>query len=264
MQRLNTDYFYKLGWKVHPLEEISPETTRFNTYLKLILARISLVDFISQPIVPAPLSKQAAGDLVAAIDVVMPVKEKLPENMDAAIGISVASLEERLRQFEAVLAAELQQLETFVTAQKGIFDTKSLVENAENIFSNKVRTWLSEQAVTDIRQAGRCLAFELSTAAGFHLARAVEDSIRKYYEEIAGEPYDLKKQHPNWRDYIKALEEIGADAKVTNPLDQMRQQYRNPISHPDVNLETDDVMTLVGLVQSAIVAMATSSPEKTG
>ena len=259
MQRLNTDYFYKLGWKVDPIGEISPETTRFNTYVKLIWARAALVDFISEPIVPAPLSKTAARGLVEAIDVVMPAKEELPKDMDAAIGTSVASLEERLRQFEAILAAELQQLETFVTAQKGIFDTKSLVDNAENMFSNDVRSWLSEQAVTDIRQAGRCLAFELSTAAGFHLARAVEDSIRKYYQEISGEAYALKK-HATWGDYIAALKKKKADEKVLNALDQMRDLHRNPISHPDVNLETDEAMMLVGLVQSAIVAMAVSSP----
>ena len=261
MQRLNTDYFYKLGWQVHQLGEISPQSRWRDTFWKLSRVKNILESFVSEQILPAPLSKQAAYNVVQAIDQVMPPEQLSPEEMEAGIGTSIIEAHERLRQFEAVLAAELQQLETFVTAQKGIFDTKSLVENAENMFSNDVRSWLSEQAVTDIRQAGRCLAFELSTAAGFHLSRAVEDAIRKYYQEIAGKPYALKKQHPTWGDYIAALKNKKADEKVLNALDQMRDLHRNPISHPDVNLETDEAMMLVGLVQSAIVAMA-SSPVK--
>lgn len=255
MQRLNTGYFYRLGWQVHPLIDIDVESKWSDWYLKLVWSRNVLEEFKYDPIIPAPLSKQAAANLVLAIDNALPSAGPSQSDMDDKVGDSVYDIFQRFREFEHVLAAELMQIETFVTAQKGIFDTKSLVDYAENMFSDEVRKWLSEQAVIDIRQAGRCLAFEIPTAAGFHLARAVEDSIRRYYEVVTQKPYDKGKQLHSWGNYISALDAKGADKKVLSALDQMRELHRNPISHPDVNLSTDEAMILVGLVQSAIVAM---------
>ena len=259
MQRLNAGYFYQLGWQVHQLAEFYPETKRQDSLWKLMAARNILELFANEPLIPARLSKQAALNLVQAIEEFFPSEAPWPSDMDAEIGHQIINVGERLREFENILAAELVQIETFVTAQKGIFDTKRLVEDAEHMFSEEVRLWLSDQAIVDIRQAGRCLAFELSTAAGFHLARAVEDAIRKYYATIAGTPYDTRTQSRSWAKYISALKSKGADEKVLSALDQMRDLHRNPISHPDTNLETDDAMMLVGLAQSAIVAMVIDS-----
>ena len=155
-------------------------------------SRDMLQGFTNEPLIPAPLSKNAALNLVQAIDRVFPPpEESWPADMDGEIGYLVINVGERLRELENILAAELVQIETFVTAQKGIYDTKRLVEDAEHIFSDAVRSWLSDQAVVDIRASGRCLAFELPTAAGFHLNRAVEDTIRKYYEILV---LDLRAQ----------------------------------------------------------------------
>lgn len=262
MQRLNTGYFYRLGWQVHPLEEIVAESKWSDWYFKLAWARRILAEFINDSLVPARLSKQVAAYLLAAIDEALPSEEHLPSNMDAEIGYPAFGIYQRLQEFENVLQAELFQIETYVMAQKGIFDTKSLVENAENMFSDKVREWLSDLAVFDIRQAGRCLAFELPTAAGFHLARAVEDSIRRYYEVVASEPYNMEEQGRSWGKYTSALKTKGADKNVINALDQMRELHRNPISHPDMKLSADEAMMLVGLAQSAIVAMAIDSQRR--
>ena len=259
MQRLNTAYFYEFGWRVHQLLEIKETSKRRDVLWGLYLIRNHLKIFVDNALIPAPLSKTAATNLIAAIDVTAPQKNPSPDYMEEGIGPPAWDINQKLSEFEHVLAAELQQISTFVTAQKGIFDTGRLVEDAEYMFSEEVRVWLSEQAIVDIRQAGRCLAFELSTAAGFHLARAVEDAIRKYYETIAGTPYDIINQGRSWAKYISSLKSKGADDKVLSALDQMRDLHRNPISHPDINLETDDAMMLVGIAQSAIVAMAIDS-----
>ena len=257
MQRLNTGYFYQLGWQVHQLANVTMQSKRSDWYLMFATAKGVLDQFTSEAIIPAPLSKQAARNLLQAIDTVFPSQWSEAQSADELVGYHAFGMVERLREFEHVLAAELSQIETFVTAQKGIFDTKRLVEDAEFMFPEPVRPWLSEQAKIDIRQAGRCLAFELPTATGFHLARAVEDSIRKYYEIVAGESYDTKKHGRSWAKYISALKSQGAENKVLNALDQMRELHRNPISHPDINLSTAEALMLVGLAQSAIVAMAT-------
>ena len=65
-----------------------------------------------------------------------------------------------------------------------------------------------------------------------------------------------------WKKYTDALEKEGVDEKIINALDQMRTLHRNPISHPDENLSIDEAMVLVGLAQSAIVAMAADSKQR--
>ena len=257
MQRINTGYFYQIGWQVHQLSEIGVQSKRSLFAWKLLWARTALLRFTQDNLIPAPLSKSSALDLISSIDQAIPPGQLWSADTDAEIGIQAASISQRLQEFEHVINAELAHIETFVTSPKGIFDTKGLVEYADRMFSDAVRSWLSEQALTDIRQAGRCLAFELPTAAGFHLARAVEESIRKYYKLVSGKPYSQDNPGRSWAKYISSLKSEGADEKVLNALDQMRDLHRNPISHPDVNLETEEAIMLMGLTQSAIVAMVT-------
>lgn len=265
MKRFNTGYFYKLGWQVHQLFDIAVESKLSDSYWNLVEAK-DILDVLARDIlVPAPLSKQAAAKLALAIQNIFPPEDQLPDNMDMRIGYPIIDVHQKLREFEPVLDAELGQIETYVLAPKGIFDTKLLVDFPEIMFSDEVRKWLSEQAVKDIQQAGRCLAFELSTAAGFHLARAVEETIRNYYKVVAQKPYDKEEKNlsrATWKNYVDALEKKGVDKKILNALDQMRELHRNPISHPDENLSIDEAMVLVGLAQSAIVAMATDSKRR--
>src|SRR5262249_1617525 len=63
--------------------------------------------------------------------------------------------------------------------EKGIFSTNDLIENAENAIPKAIRDAVPAEALDDWKQAGKCIVFELPTAAGFHLIRATEAVIRK-------------------------------------------------------------------------------------
>lgn len=69
-------------------------------------------------------------------------------------------------------------------------------------------------------------------------------------------------QYPHGQNISWLSKQKGADKNVLNAIDQMRELHRNPISHPDVNLSIDEAMMLVGLAQSAIVAMAADSQRR--
>lgn len=60
----------------------------------------------------------------------------------------------------------------------------------------------------------------------------------------------------------RLLKAEGSDKNVLHALDQMRELHRNPINHLDMNLTTDEAMMLVGLAQSAVVAMAADSQRR--
>src|SRR5690606_18328994 len=103
------------------------------------------------------------------------------------------------------------------------------------MFSDDIKKHMSERSVEDIKAAGRCLAFELYTAVGFHLMRAIEDTMRAYYKFLTGESKELSNR--NWANYIRKIQEAGGDEKVLGVLDQIRDMHRNPISHPEVYLD---------------------------
>lgn len=262
MLRLHTGYFYHLGSQIHPLTALTMTDTRGSCYHTCIFARSALEKFTQEHIIPAPLSKAATGDVIRVINEAFPPTLVRPDDADEQMGLMGFDIAEAVRRFENVLHAELGRIETFVTTPKGIYDVRALAENAENMFSHEVCEWLSPQAVQDIRHAGRCLAFELPTAAGFHIGRAVEEVARKYHSLIASTPDKSSPTPRSWGQLIKELGSTGADPKIVSALDQMRDLHRNPISHPDSNLSIDDALTLLGIAQSAITAMAGHARER--
>jgi hypothetical protein len=126
---------------------------------------------------------------------------------------------------------------------------------ATRYFPKNIRNKLPQLAVTDVKAAGRCLAFDLPTSAGFHIARAVETVLLQYFSVLGIELPEYK----NLGRYIETLREKGPakgiDSKVVAAVDQFRDLYRNPIMHPDVNLTSDEAQTLFANAQSAISAI---------
>ena len=125
-----------------------------------------------------------------------------------------------------------------------------------------LRVKLPPQAVFDIREAGKCLAFETPTASAFHLLRAVEAMLLLYYVQVTGGA--LPPRMRNWGVYINNLRKNGhADEKILEFLDHIRQSYRNPVSHPEVSMTTDDMVVLFGVATAAIVQIAQALPDLT-
>jgi hypothetical protein len=156
-------------------------------------------------------------------------------------------------KFETILSAELSNSDTYWLSPKGTHKTSMLLQYAHMELPAWVITEIPE-VKSDFDEAGKCLLFDTHTAAGFHLLRATETVIRKYYEIVTG--VEPKEKFRNWGAYIKRLKECKADAKITGHLDHMRENYRNPILHPEVSLTTDEAQILFGVCVSAIFQMA--------
>jgi hypothetical protein len=111
-----------------------------------------------------------------------------------------------------------------------------------------------EEALKELDEAGRCLLFDNATAVGFHLFRATETVIREYYRMIVGSVPAKKSR--NWGSYIHGLKVKNASAKVVGYLDHIREQYRNPVLHPEVTLTSEEAQILFGVCISAVSMMA--------
>jgi hypothetical protein len=145
-------------------------------------------------------------------------------------------------------------LDTYLISQKGSYKTSDLIERAEIIFPEHIRFALPELTIIDIQQAGRCVALDTPTGAGFHLMRAIESVMAMYYARILGKPMPTRMR--NWGAYIRKLRESNrANSKIVGFLDHIRENYRNPITHPEVILSADEAEVLLGVAVSAIRQM---------
>jgi len=252
MQRVNGHRFYDLALKLHPLISVENEATIQAHFFTLWEGREALVQIFGQ--IPLRVCVPPAERVLRAINSIIPetwadaVKHIASEQ---TIGYAGYELREGAQEFETVLAAELQSLDTYLVSQKGTHSTPDLIERAEIMFPEKIRRRLPEQAIIDVRQAGRCLALDNPTASAFHVLRAVESVMAVYFERVTGKPLPTRMR--NWSIYLKALRKHPDHSeRVVTFLDHIRDSYRNPILHPEIVVSEDEAESLLGASASAI------------
>jgi len=255
MRRLNDFKFYELGTRLQPLEEIDKETPYKTKYYEFWFARSQIKEML-RLFPELNICRTAARELMEAITEIVP--EDWPtaaaKDMESKLGYKAFSISTAKQAFEYVLSAELNSLDTYLLTQQGIYNTADLVERAEMAFSESTRSHVTEEAKKDFRQGGRCLAFELPTASGFHAMRATEAVLRQYHRLVMRLPDTTKS--PDMSQCINELRKAGEDAKLISILDSIRDLHRNPQMHPEVFLTMDEAMRLFDISKSAINAMA--------
>lgn len=106
----------------------------------------------------------------------------------------------------------------------------------------------------DIREAGKALAYDLPTDCGYHVFRATESVLRRYYATVSGNAPKPKVRSVGV--YVAFLRQRkSGDEKVLMPLDQMAKLHRNPLIHPEVALSMDEALAILGIARSAVTAM---------
>lgn len=252
MQRVNPFQFYQIGVVVGPLTRITTDTPLLQV-LGPILGSFNWLDtLLNDQIVPIVTSRAAGWRLYNLLNDYM-TNRAGSDDLDAAIGKTAGSIANAASNFQTVFAAEMETQDVYFVSQKGIYSTRHLIESADALFPQPIRSSLPANAVTDIQQAGKCLAFGLATSAGFHIMRATESVLLSYYGVMTGK--SLPARVRNWGLYIKNLRGSKADPKTLAVLDQVREHHRNPIMHPEIVLSDDEVLGLLGVAQSAIMAM---------
>jgi hypothetical protein len=167
------------------------------------------------------------------------------------------TIKHALTEFETVFAEEMKEAATYYVPRRGIFWTPALVDTADECFPQSIVGHIPQKTREDWKSAGRCLAFNLLSASGFHTARAVEGTMEAYYQLFTGQPGATLNA---WFEYTEALKKVTSapapQAKTIAELDQMRTDYRNPIMHPRVVLTEPDARMLFANGESLIIAMA--------
>lgn len=268
MLRVNEYQLYELAIAVHPLTEIGDGAKYSEVWLTWMNAKTALQEIFKQRALE--VCHTAANDLYLKLRQVVPddfdaVTAKIhtdPDTEEPALGYNVYWIREAAKTFETILSAELSNSDTYWISPKGTHKTSLLLQSARLELPPSVLKQIPDTAAGEMDEAGRCLLFDNSTAAGFHLFRATESVIRKYYEKFVGTAPATKSR--NWGAYIKGLRAKRANEKVTGFLDHIREQYRNPVLHPEVTLTADDAQVLFGVCVSAIVMMASDMANSVG
>ena len=106
-----------------------------------------------------------------------------------------------------------------------------------------------------VSAATRCVAFNLPTAAGFHLHRLNESVLHRYYDAVTeGAPRPSSR---NMGEYLAEMKKRGkGDDKTLSALKDLKDLHRNPLVHPEDSLENiDEALALLGSVHAAVVSM---------
>lgn len=260
MQRVNEYRFYELGQRIQVLKGTKASSKIHDVMVELWFARVELSKLLSDPL-NLTVCVPAARRVVAAITAIIPKRweEVVQAKEDAQVASAIYELHSSLEAFEPVLAAECAAMDTYVVSQKGGYSTSHLVEQADVLLSVETRDALAENVINDIRAAGRCLAFDTPTAAGFHMLRAVEAVMSKYFKASTDREIEVKQR--NWGAYLRDLAAAGGSPKVIGALTHIKDNYRNPITHPDVTL-TDSEATLLFALSTSVIDIMVSEMKR--
>jgi hypothetical protein len=258
MIRLSLAYFYTLGDALAPLPGLKAGSVVRDVWAQLYRAQTELLTLLSTPWL-APAVKAATAHGLALHSAIETITNRT--DFDAEVGFAQASaVTGALTNFDMVVRSELYIADAYFVTRKAAYDTGVLVSNAEQQFPAALGLKVPE-AIVDVREAGKCLAFELSTASGFHILRATESVVREYWTAVSG-----GKPHPRVKTigtYAKRMrEESCGSAKAISTLEQIASLHRNPLIHPEETLAPDEAVSLFGICQSAVSAMLKQIPDR--
>lgn len=256
MKRVNQMRLYRLGHlsRVRSLTASQDVDQGSNS---LMIASLQLLAFTTfednEKTVPAAVEK--GKRLLVHLQKMLAADESLEQN---TINYAVSLLD----AFETTLEDDLERLPTYVVEPVGAYSFGQLINAAETVFPESMRKSgdVPTHVILDFRSAGACLAFDLPTACGFHAFRATDAMLRKYCDHFGAHP---KGSGRDWGRYIDALRGV-LDAqkgpKMPNKrtvelLDSIRAIDRNPVVHPDQNLDHDSALLMFDLCKNAISLM---------
>lgn len=263
MQKIDGNYLYLVGSQIHPISEFKVwgdhPTTYQDALYPLVQAETALDTLLHRSVFKLKTSIQAGEKLLSGIRQMIETVHSETNKNAALSPMNVIELTTRLTSFEAVLGAELGMIPLYVVTQKAGFDTATLIESGALCFPVTLFTRVDE-AINDLENATRCLAFELPTAAGFHLHRANESVLHRYWDAVSGAAPRPKTR--NMGDYLKQMDDKGiGDPKVKAALKDLKDLHRNPLIHPEDSLTLSEAIALMNGIYTVMVHMLKAIPE---
>jgi hypothetical protein len=277
LEKINPFVIYEIGKALQPIHTLEGDISPSANFWTFFSARDAMNSIIREEHIPLSTSRELARQVHEHIENIFrqffgPHDSgglsglKIPDDTSPPIPWYIASqLKRSLRDFETVFREEMKDLSAYLVPKTGIYSTSHLVDEATNTFPANLRSCLPEKTLVDWKAAGKCLAFGLFTACAFHVARSVEGTLEEYFWKCGA----VDKEKPNsWSSYINRLKEIkksrGDTAnsptlpseRVIHDIERLKNDYRNPVMHPEVVIDGNNARVLFLLGESIITLMA--------
>lgn len=246
MNRIDVGWWYRLAMTLIPLKALSLDER--GDWLRLLAyADGMLTQLLSKSFYPIRASWPACHELRERMRQLTGTGEGAGSGSIEAVGWAAARLEN-------VLLEEVGTLDVYIPSDKGAYSSTILAEEGHKALGDEALGVVSEDTARDFDEAGRCLAFGLATAAGYHVMRATESVIRQWYALAV----DTPKARILWDDAVVELEKVAAeeDKATLELLGHLRRHLRNRLMHPEDFLNTDQAMDAFATAQVMIRAMA--------
>ncbi len=259
MQRVHLPTFFKFGAVMSELKVIDSTDKLTEPALFQIMFKASawLLFFLdATKDIALPTTREVAVNISELIG---EYKERLDsaskgEGKDEQIGqLFIKRLNELLDEFPVLFERESRRISVFSVTPKGIYDTEKLIESAEKRFPKNLLKVMPQLTIDDMKEAGRCLAFDVPTACAFHVCRATEALMLAYYETLTGTAWAFPRR--DWYNYNNQLAANGAPAAITNRLGEIRED-RNAYAHPEITVPLDEAPIVFELCSGVIHLMA--------
>jgi hypothetical protein len=161
-------------------------------------------------------------------------------------GAEAIELKEIMVDLKRTFKAEAQGKFVYVVTDKRL-DVSKLLYDVPGLLAANTFAGLPSIAQVDFSEAAKCIAFELPTAAAFHLLRGTEAVLRDFYCSIVKQnrlPPPLM-----WGPMIDQLRARPAPPPkpVLDHLDIIRENFRNPTLHPEMVYDIDEAQDLFSL-----------------
>lgn len=254
--RIDLPWVLDVAAALDDLDRVEPESTLEVAFVRLYGAQRQLAALFNASVYSHYLraSRQKGNELHDYI-------EKIVAPMDYSRTIGQFELAEIIRlrdHFSLVFRSEISTLPVFLVSRKDNYDVSLLITDGRGLFPQAL-VLKAPEAESDALEVGKCLAFELHTASGFHTFRVVEAVARRYWDTATSKP----RPSPETIGMIAGqleLQRLG-DIRVVESLKQMTKLHRNPLAHADVILTGDEAIAIVGMSRSVLTAMLGVLPD---
>jgi hypothetical protein len=220
--RISLPYVFQLAQELEPLDRLPPPTrdVPYNEiYLPLIMADFTLENLLRSSVFSGYLrSSLSLGSTLQAS--IRAVTYGPTDDMGRLVTtFQIHQIRSGYEQYKIALLAELGVFPSYFVTQKGSFDTLSLLDHGHTLFPGDLRD-KAPDAIFDIQEAGKALAYELATACGFHAFRATESVLRHYTHVTGGQPLPKIR---NIGAYVRAIRIAkSGDEKSFRPSNRWR------------------------------------------
>jgi hypothetical protein len=257
MVEVDVYWFYWMSMTTYSLHQFPLEGAPLGAISAYLgISRVAFENLGDERARAFPKTASVINDILAWINRIMPERnpsELLPEERLATMvgPADMATLHNLLGALITFLRDESNHGYVVCVENQRLLSAYSLVENIESCFSPDSWSTIVVEAKQEFEEAGKCLAFERYTGAGFHALRGVECVIRQYIVKLTG---SLPKKR-DWGHYIQVLKDNGADPSLIAVLDNIRTLDRNPLMHPEIWLDVDEAIAVFTVSQTAIVRL---------